>query len=1220
MFSCGTSEKSCRQMRTKNCLLSATESTQYFSLPCQHLSHPCNSVFLGMQTAPIQQETQNTRMSALSVRAFSGLSTAPTTSTCWTTQPPGLPAPSDRRLPTTPQPTTDFDKAEDWFQPSGSHFSGNAQTEPMFNSSWSQFQGCPYIEPQGLYGGGTGVRVSSLSPGGLGSVPRTLNTETHFPYYVKASQQAVKKAYLRAVDKLRLTGRTVYKGRQMFANPNLSRIFPRKVQDHRKRIRYASWNAGGLSADVMAEALVWAARQELDCLLLQETHWSQTREWQQDGWLCIHTAAAKPKQGGVLVCLRATKAPVNLVRWNELVAGRAVHVRAEIKGQQLDILAIYQVVRAVGSVEALDGNLKRRKQVWQALDRCLSSLPRRSLILLAGDFNTAFVRTPGVIGGGVLPCNAHAKYKEEADSALRMLMRHQLQACSTFGKKRPTYVHPMSQSHIDYVFIRRQASDVQAKQAGPVATPIAEWRTGGHKVLQGSILAEWKPWRHSVRTASVIGPADEGRSDPCTNSIRDLRSTMLHLQGPAEKRTVAPELADMTNTVVSFWTARSAFLGQRVESLRECFDKLRRFSHMQKPHRALRTRARRRKRDEALHVLHALHEAETAANRGDSKGLYACIRFLAGGRKGGKLRLRDADGQLVGHGAECDLLATYAAELFSGNSERVQFRHPLPSHWFSAEEWRWAIGQLRSGRAVPSGQPLVQVWKAHTDTVAQRLSQISVASLCSSSPFVPLQWCDVELAWLPKPRKSPVTPKSLRSVGLTAADTKSFLVLLKKHSTAPILESLWSTPQFAYRPHVDTYNAILRAISHCLSVREMQQHRRTDHTSRLLAGHSEGFTGGLMISLDLAKAFDSVPHSELYAALIESGVQQALVECLLSVHQHTRCDIRQSGQVRSVDMGRGLRQGCPIAPILFSAWTARLCRRLDSLLGAGWSQRHLGIFADDTWGSWQVRQVEHMRRAFRDIEVLLGVMQSLGVSINFEKSSLVISMQGPGKNSITRDKLVQWKGKLQARFAGPNGSVYIPVVDSFVYLGICLSYGSFELETIRHRVEKATSNFNQLRRVLRTNSTFTKANRLRVYTACVWSSLRYGVCAVGITPHSYSVLISTLCSQLRKVMRVFQHGVSNQEVLTMASLNPMQAFRDQLSAIRARLQRDTGRSQEFVQAEMDAVTQRIQVLEAVHSTQRDWGLIEIASSPGSEHHLRGLWCGLWYRRRPGHAY
>ena len=58
-----------------------------------------------------------------------------------------------------------------------------------------------------------------------------------------------------------------------------------------------------------------------------------------------------------------------------------------------------------------------------------------------------------------------------------------------------------------------------------------------------------------------------------------------------------------------------------------------------------------------------------------------------------------------------------------------------------------------------------------------------------------------------------------------------------------------------------------------------------------------------------------------------------------------------------------------------------------------------------------------------------------------------------------------------------------------IYLGVVLSYGQFELATARHRCAQAGQNFGQLKNVLRVNGVLSKAQRLKVYTTCVWPSL-----------------------------------------------------------------------------------------------------------------------------------
>ena len=80
-------------------------------------------------------------------------------------------------------------------------------------------------------------------------------------------------------------------------------------------------------------------------------------------------------------------------------------------------------------------------------------------------------------------------------------------------------------------------------------------------------------------------------------------------------------------------------------------------------------------------------------------------------------------------------------------------------------------------------------------------------------------------------------------------------------------------------------------------------------------------TGGLLISVDLAKAFDSVPNHELYRALVEANINTAVTHALMHVRVQTKCSILHSKSSCAISMSRGLRQGCPVAPILYASWT-----------------------------------------------------------------------------------------------------------------------------------------------------------------------------------------------------------------------------------------------------------------------------------------------------------
>ena len=71
-----------------------------------------------------------------------------------------------------------------------------------------------------------------------------------------------------------------------------------------------------------------------------------------------------------------------------------------------------------------------------------------------------------------------------------------------------------------------------------------------------------------------------------------------------------------------------------------------------------------------------------------------------------------------------------------------------------------------------------------------------------------------------------------------------------------------------------------------------------------------------MVAIDLMKAFDNVTYSEMYAALCETGLDEALVRLIAHVHLNTSCAVVHGDFEGSAGMSKGLRQGrgCPPQP------------------------------------------------------------------------------------------------------------------------------------------------------------------------------------------------------------------------------------------------------------------------------------------------------------------
>ena len=87
------------------------------------------------------------------------------------------------------------------------------------------------------------------------------------------------------------------------------------------------------------------------------------------------------------------------------------------------------------------------------------------------------------------------------------------------------------------------------------------------------------------------------------------------------------------------------------------------------------------------------------------------------------------------------------------------------------------------------------------------------------------------------------------------ASSKAFMALLKNAARDVAMRYMLSYPQFAYRSGASTLDAILRVTAHCSSVRSQLERISTSKTSRLLGEKIPMLKWGLMVAIDLKKAF-----------------------------------------------------------------------------------------------------------------------------------------------------------------------------------------------------------------------------------------------------------------------------------------------------------------------------------------------------------------------------
>lgn len=106
-----------------------------------------------------------------------------------------------------------------------------------------------------------------------------------------------------------------------------------------------------------------------------------------------------------------------------------------------------------------------------------------------------------------------------------------------------------------------------------------------------------------------------------------------------------------------------------------------------------------------------------------------------------------------------------------------------------------------------------------------------------------------------------------------------------------------------------------------------------------------------VVSLDVAKAFDTVSHQAITSALTEVGVPEVLVRYIETTYRSS-ATILEVGRRKSgkIVVGRGVRQGDPMSTIIFSLVTDRILRSIPSSVGYQMTPEHLinaVAYADD---------------------------------------------------------------------------------------------------------------------------------------------------------------------------------------------------------------------------------------------------------------------------------
>lgn len=233
--------------------------------------------------------------------------------------------------------------------------------------------------------------------------------------------------------------------------------------------------------------------------------------------------------------------------------------------------------------------------------------------------------------------------------------------------------------------------------------------------------------------------------------------------------------------------------------------------------------------------------------------------------------------------------------------------------------------------------------------------------------------------------------------------------------------------------------------------------------------------GGLvyMCFIDYRKAFDSVDHDKLWNNLISFGAPPHLVSLLHGLYKDQLATVMtEHGETEPFKIGKGVRQGCILSPLLFNLYAEMVVRKVEEDCDCGiriggrtiWNLR----YADDTTLIADTK--------INLTKLLISLKEhsaNAGLHLNFTKTKVMTT--GPADDFVIS-------------IDGHD----IEVVDTFKFLGSTITSDSRCEKDIRRRISLGKSAVRKLEKVWKdrgvSKQTKIKLMRVLVFPVFMYSS------------------------------------------------------------------------------------------------------------------------------------
>ena len=952
-------------------------------------------------------------------------------------------------------------------------------------------------------------------------------------------------------------------------------------------LRVVTWNCGGLHQVRYAELLAWLDEQDsfdpVHVMCIQETHWPYHAEYSSGSRQFVHSSSGTAS-GGVLFIIHNSLTHNSAIRYAEVLPGRLLHLRIE-SSPPMDFMGVYQhswnphhKELQGTSDEKLEQLLRQRACVWDRLRSWTASIPARNKLVIVGDFNCTLTPSPPNVGPGTA---GHRKTVHKDAHVFQNLVTSQgLVATNTWGtrERAGTFLQPTHPSvQLDFLLTRLPCQPRELCAKAQPHEPVVHPTGFRHVPVSGRLELPVVPKRKSVPVFSVAKTLEATRRDPLVlerfrNAVAAelprhvsidacLRAAWaLAARRPQSEAPVTTKAHVSRPTLKDFWALKhsvrlalskvvqyhapviwsvataspTAVIGAFPSSSRG----LRPLLHAWRAsiafciaQRRLRQHTRQQKN---AHVESLIREAHAESGKGLT-AVHRLTQRLKPKNSKRSIHFRRATGELQTPEEELTALRSYFQDLYESRTAENRDWSLQQAFDITDLEVHRALSALMIRKALPPGHAPALLWRAASDLLHQRVKEALNSCLSPGQIELDADWNKSYLTLMPKVGKPPSCPANLRPINLLPAFPKMLARIAADRLKPLVARELHGLPQYAYSGGRQTSDSLDRVLSHCQSITARLAGLPTGTLGRSALHARHQLTGGLQLSLDLKKAFDRLPRSKLLLALQRVEAPPDLVSLVMYIHDSAELVVERHGKQSFVRLGRGIRQGCGLSPILWLAFTVLV----HDVLGEYLLAESLTGFADDYHCCWEVQSALDFHNACKQICRIIIDLESLGMEVSVDKTVILMAIKGASAAGLLQQYTCRTRdGRyLLPRLAGR--SFRLPIRRSHSYLGVKIGYGRFIRDSVTYRIQQSWVSFNRLRMFLK-HKALPLSRRVALWQSCVWSIMRYGLPAVGVDARSASILEAAVAKQLRVVARSPAHVTheTNRALLDRLGVQP----------------------------------------------------------------------------------